>query len=50
MMAGYFLAGLNAVGTAYFWLAILAGFACAPPDYFIVLRQARHGNGWRVSA
>ena len=22
----------------------------APPDYFIVLPQARHGNGWRVPA
>ncbi|MDT5304574.1 MAG: hypothetical protein QOE48_237, partial [Mycobacterium sp.] len=21
----------------------------APPDYFIVLQQARHRNGWRVS-
>ena len=20
----------------------------APPDYFIVLQRARHGNGWRV--
>jgi len=26
-----------------------AAVSTAPPDYFIVLQQARHGNGWRVS-
>ena len=30
----------------YMWGSV----STAPPDYFIVLPQARHGNGWRVSA
>ena len=53
-------AGVGAVGEwddKPIWLlhhadrgGVATAAAAAPPDYFIVLPQARHSNGWRVLA